>query len=527
MTGVRAILLLSACVGAALIPAPQRGVDAFVPVAAHYQPRPIGEVDRARRELEAIQRDGFNSIAIDVRWSTVEPENGKYTFEYLDRLFNLAGESGLRVIVQLHTIDSPPPWLIAQFPDGRYVPEQPDPKPVPNEACLDNTAIRARADSFIRATTDHLSRHRSWYAIDVGSDLTHDFCLCPSSRARFDAWKKTAAVQTRSAFLAQTRADDLKALVTATAPGGIRIVSSHGATPTTSALRDGNRNDWLMASIVDQFGTSARPRDLAALGATGEAMTFDALSSANRGKGWWLVRQGEDGAVDPRLSLWTALSRGANGFLLEPSAYAAAVARVISRNTALFAPLRPRRAKAAILIDPDAPTDVVRLYEALFGANIAADFVRPADLLDGTANRYRIIFLGAPPSSSVGDALRKYVASGGHVAGDSKDALAPARIVELASSAGAPPDVRINAAHGIVETRFLESGQVNMLIGLNHGTTAQRVIMTFTPDTQEAIWQNMVTGTAVNFVAGPDGPTYAHTFAAHDALVLMIRKDIR
>ena len=58
-------------------------------------------------------------------------------------------------------------------------------------------------------------------------------------------------------------------------------------------------------------------------------------------------------------------------------------------------------------------------------------------------------------------------------------------------------------------------------------TDAERVKMTFTPDTQEAIWQNMETGSAVNFVAGPEGPTYTYSFQPRDALVLMIRKNVR
>ena len=51
--------------------------------------------------------------------------------------------------------------------------------------------------------------------------------------------------------------------------------------------------------------------------------------------------------------------------------------------------------------------------------------------------------------------------------------------------------------------------------------------MTFSRDTPEAIWQNMETGASVNFVAGPDGPTYTHSFAPRDVLVLMIRKSLR
>ena len=66
-----------------------------------------------------------------------------------------------------------------------------------------------------------------------------------------------------------------------------------------------------------------------------------------------------------------------------------------------------------------------------------------------------------------------------------------------------------------------------MLVALNHGDESQKVTMTFPPETQEAIWVNMETGTGVNFVAGVNGPTYSYWFRPRDALVLMIRKDVR
>jgi hypothetical protein len=51
--------------------------------------------------------------------------------------------------------------------------------------------------------------------------------------------------------------------------------------------------------------------------------------------------------------------------------------------------------------------------------------------------------------------------------------------------------------------------------------------MTFTPDTPEAIWQNMENGAAVQFVQGPEGPTYRHTFPPRDVMVLVRGKRLR
>jgi hypothetical protein len=149
----------------------------------------------------------------------------------------------------------------------------------------------------------------------------------------------------------------------------------------------------------------------------------------------WLFEASSDPAL-VRLHAWTAISRGARGFMFATRSEAgAAFARVVTRNAALFAPLHQR--------------------------------------------------------------------------------------AELT------PDVRVDGGLGNVDATFLESADVLVLIGLNHAAETARVTLSFTPDTQEAIWQNMETGAAVNFVAGANGPTYTHTFAGYETLVLMIRKSIR
>jgi hypothetical protein len=75
-----------------------------------------------------------------------------------------------------------------------------------------------------------------------------------------------------------------------------------------------------------------------------------------------------------------------------------------------------------------------------------------------------------------------------------------------------------------VEAHWLESPDALLLIAVNHSVEPQDVTITFAPAIPEAIWQNMLTGSAVNFVSGPTGPVYNRTFAAREVIVLMIRK---
>jgi hypothetical protein len=97
---------------------------------------------------------------------------------------------------------------------------------------------------------------------------------------------------------------------------------------------------------------------------------------------------------------------------------------------------------------------------------------------------------------------------------------APLRRVEPAGDRA----FTIDGGQDNVEAHWLESPDALLLIAINHASEPRDVTLTFAPAIPEAIWQNMLTGSAVNFVAGPKGPVYTRTFAARDVLVLMIRK---
>ena len=78
-----------------------------------------------------------------------------------------------------------------------------------------------------------------------------------------------------------------------------------------------------------------------------------------------------------------------------------------------------------------------------------------------------------------------------------------------------------------IDVKLLESAQAILIVGLNYAPAPRTATITFAPDIPEAIWQNLETGTSVNFVMTEKGPVLEHVFAPRDALVLMIRKTLR
>ena len=80
---------------------------------------------------------------------------------------------------------------------------------------------------------------------------------------------------------------------------------------------------------------------------------------------------------------------------------------------------------------------------------------------------------------------------------------------------------------GAIAVHLLESPDAILIVGLNESAKTERVKIAFPPTIPEAIWQNMEAGNSVNFVMEKTGPTYMHTFAPKDVLVLAIRKRLR
>lgn len=97
---------------------------------------------------------------------------------------------------------------------------------------------------------------------------------------------------------------------------------------------------------------------------------------------------------------------------------------------------------------------------------------------------------------------------------------APLRRVEQSGARA----IAVTGGEDNVRARWLESADALLLIAVNHGSESRNVTLTFPREVPEAVWQNMLSGGSVNFVAGPTGPFYEHVFPPHDVLVLMIRK---
>lgn len=265
-----------------------------------------------RKDLEQIKRLGFNTVRTWVEWTACERTEGKYDFSALRLLADLAGELGLKVIVQVY-IDSAPDWAGVRHPDAKFVSS--NAVAVESQAspgfCFDHVGVRAKILRFFREAALAVKDKPALYGWDLWSephiinwaevyyvgDLRHvQFCYCHSTQSRFrdwlrakygtiealnKAWYRTvrtwAQVQPPrygtiltftdyidwKEFISDKLAEDLwlKAeAVRSVLPD--TVITSHSAAPGLFTRPDwaGTPDDGKMSASVDFYGASIYPK---------------------------------------------------------------------------------------------------------------------------------------------------------------------------------------------------------------------------------------------------------------------------
>ncbi len=88
----------------------------LMPVGAYYYPEHWDE-SQWERDLSKIAELGFEFTHFaEFSWARLEPEEGKFDFEWLDRNVELAAKFGLKVIMCTPT-PTPPAWITNQYPE--------------------------------------------------------------------------------------------------------------------------------------------------------------------------------------------------------------------------------------------------------------------------------------------------------------------------------------------------------------------------------------------------------------------------
>ena len=271
---------------------------------------PKSKVELWRKDVRQIKGLGFNTIRCWLDWASGEPAQGKYNFDTLDVILQLAQEEGLRVILQVY-MDSAPEWVGRKYPDSLFVSSngsavRPESSP---GYCRDHAGVRAADVAFYTAIAEHVKSNPAFYGWDLWSEPhvinwatptyidNPEFCFCPNTMRRYRAWlqKKYPTLEALNQawyrrylswdevepnrlstilsytdyidwkyFIMDKLAEDLRERCDAVKKGAPQsVATSHAAGVglfSSPHYWEGQSDDWSMSRQVDFYGTSFYPK---------------------------------------------------------------------------------------------------------------------------------------------------------------------------------------------------------------------------------------------------------------------------
>ena len=143
-------------------------------------------------DVQLMQVGNVNMATVGVfSWSKLEPREGEFDFDWLDRVLDLLHENGVRVDLATATA-SPPPWLATKYPEILPVTESGTVLSSGSRQayCPSSPVYREHAARLARKIAYRYRDHPSlqmWHINnEYGCHVSH--CYCDVSAAAFRAW---------------------------------------------------------------------------------------------------------------------------------------------------------------------------------------------------------------------------------------------------------------------------------------------------------------------------------------------------
>lgn len=165
----------------------------LMPVGAYYYPEHWDE-SQWERDIKRIAESGFDFTHFaEFSWSRLEPEEGQFNFDWLDRCVALAGKYGLKVIMCTPS-PTPPAWLTTKHPEILVVTE--DGFQVKHGMRLNANGSNPVYQQYIKRITEKLAERYGNNPIICGWQLDNEphyeglYDYSPFARQEFHKWLK-------------------------------------------------------------------------------------------------------------------------------------------------------------------------------------------------------------------------------------------------------------------------------------------------------------------------------------------------
>jgi beta-galactosidase len=165
----------------------------LMPIGAYYYPEHWPE-EQWERDIKRIAELGFDfTHYAEFAWARLEPEDGKFDFDWLDKCVALAGKYGLKVVMCTPT-PTPPAWLTEKHPEILLATE--DGFQVKHGMRLNANGTHPVYQQYIRRIVEKMAERYGRHPVVCGWQLDNEphfeglYDYSPFARTAFQQWLK-------------------------------------------------------------------------------------------------------------------------------------------------------------------------------------------------------------------------------------------------------------------------------------------------------------------------------------------------
>jgi len=148
------------------------------------------EEERWPLDARLMEQAGITVVRLaEFAWSRLEPAEGAFRFDWLDRALAVLSARGIRAVLGTPTA-APPAWLVEKHRD--ILPLDDQRRPLEFGArlhrCLANPTFRRYSRAITAAMAEHYAAHPAVIGWQTDNELSGNRCYCEVCAARFREW---------------------------------------------------------------------------------------------------------------------------------------------------------------------------------------------------------------------------------------------------------------------------------------------------------------------------------------------------
>ena len=145
--------------------------------------------DILEKDIELMKKAHINTVTLGIfAWAALEPEEGKYNFEWLEKIMDHLYENGISVILATPS-GARPKWLADRYPEVLRVDEQRRRRLFGkrHNHCYTSPVYREKVQQIDRELAMRFGHHPAVIAWHISNELQGE-CHCPLCQQAFRKW---------------------------------------------------------------------------------------------------------------------------------------------------------------------------------------------------------------------------------------------------------------------------------------------------------------------------------------------------